>query len=440
MRISVAISFLALSFQTPVSARLWTRNDSCPSAIKAFVPQTNHCGELNGRRVDCEESPEPYFLTMASIHEALLHCPDIRSLDVDVSVRGCSEWPDRWNFPLDPNGGETYPVLRELKVRGYHFGNRGEATMMELFFPELRNDNDDSAQPHGMAGSAPPTSNLDLWASAMDWSKIEDFAIDADSVSEEVLEKLPPLLKSLRKLETTDLSLVKALRTNTLTHLTWIGPSEDGDLAKILDRQGFSLRHLEFRCDERSCLPFRTNFNITTLHEKAPNLVHLSINVPRNGTWPLESLQSLVLLPKLRYLEIYSNIQSPCQQQKPSKYASEFWDYLRKHGEDHCVGKDRYQIPLLDSDRAEDLFRSLKQANEGGQLLNMTLRVGDWASTSVHGYAYGDEWMMDRKLEISCSSTSNLDLGKLCELEDSLGHWPPESNCWGEADQLWWEL
>lgn len=157
----------------------------------------------------------------------------------------------------------------------------------------------------------------------MDWSKIEDLTIDTDTVTTEVLQKLPPLSKSLQKLETMSLSFLKALPDNILTHLTWIGPSTDADFTTVLDRQGFSLQHLEFRSDELDFVPFRTNFNITMLHEKAPNLLHLSLNFPHNGTWPLESLLTLALLPNLRSPEIYPEIQSPRQQQVLGEYSME---------------------------------------------------------------------------------------------------------------------
>ena len=108
------------------------------------------------------------------------------------------------------------------------------------------------------------------------------------------------------------------------------------------------------------------------------------------------------------------------------------------HGTDSCVGKDRYQLPLLDKNNVEDLFQSLMQANKGGKLQNMTLKLGDWASSRVRGYhPYSDVWMMDRKLKIFCSTSSNLDVMKLCHVEDSVGYWPPGSNCWGSEDYLW---
>ena len=121
MRVLVVISLLALSFQTPVSARLWTRNDPSPSEIKARVPY--YCDGSDARPVMCESMPEPYLLTMDSVHEALLHCPKTKLLDISVSVRGYDQFPDRWNFPFYPDRGGAYPALRELRVRGYHFGS-----------------------------------------------------------------------------------------------------------------------------------------------------------------------------------------------------------------------------------------------------------------------------------------------------------------------------
>jgi hypothetical protein len=378
---------------------------------------------------------------MRSVHEVLLRCPNITSLDVDVSRHGCSEWPDRWNFPFDHNGGEVYPALKKLKVNGYDFSNTEESTpkayFSALFSSENLDDAGDPAQLHDTTKSSQPKSNLDLWINAMDWSKIEELGI-GNAVGDDVLEKLPPLLKSLRKLQSTDISFIQRLPTNTLTQLSWFGPSEDGDLTKILERQGFSLRHLEFRCNEMDCLPFRTNFNISILPEKAPNLVHLAINIPRNDTWPLESLQTIARLPKLRSLEIFSNLQSQCQQEKPGDGNPEFRNYLKRHSYDHCIGEDRYQVPLLNGESAESLFESVRQAKVGEKLHNMTLKLGNWPGPwrrEIWRYYF----IHSRKMRVVCSESGDAEVANFCQIEDSLGYWPPESMCWGKVDSDRWD-
>jgi hypothetical protein len=445
LRLRAVILLFALISRTPVSAREWTRSDPCPLDIQAVIPGPGYFNKTSWTDILCKDSPKPDFCTMRSVHEVLSRCPNITSLDVDVSLHGHSRWPDRWNFPFDRNGGETYPALRRLKVNGYDFSNTKESTLEAYFstvFPtvfssENLDDAGDPAQLHDTTESPQPKSNLDLWINAMDWSKIEELGI-GDTVGDDVLEKLPPLLKSLRKLQSTDISFIQRLPTNTLTQLSWIGPSEEGDLTKILERQGFSLRHLEFRCNEMDCLPFLTNFNISILPEKAPNLVHLAINIPRNDTWPLESLQTIARLPKLRSLEIFSNFQSRCQHEKPDEEGPEFWSYLRKYGRDHCIGEDRYQVPLLNEDSAEGLFESVQQAKVGEKLHNMTLKLGNWPGPwreEVRQFSF----VYPRKMRVVCSESGDAEVANFCQIEDSLGYWPLESMCWGVFDSDWWD-
>jgi hypothetical protein len=440
-RLRAVILLFALMLQTSVSARRWTSSDPCPLNIQAVIPGPSAWDETSEIWNSCEDSPKKEFCTMASVHEVLARCPNVISLDVDVSRHGCSNWPDRWNFPFDHNGGETYPALKKLKLNGYDFSNTGETTPEALFSAMFSrgklDDAEDSTQLHEIAESSQPKSNLDLWINAMDWSKIEELGI-GNTVLDDVLEKLPPLLKSLRKLQSTDISFIQRLPANTLTQLSWFGPSEDGDLAKILERQGFSLRHLEFGCNEMDCLPFRTNFNISILPEKAPNLVHLAINIPRNNTWPVDALQTIARLPKLRSLEIFSNLQSHCQQEKPEEEHVEFRDYRKRHGSNHCIGEDRYQVPLLDGNSAEGLFELVQQAKVGEKLHNMTLKLGNWPGPwrkEIWGYY----WINSRKIKIVCSESGDAEVAKFCQVEDSLGYWPPDLMCWGEEDFEWWD-
>ncbi len=129
----------------------------------------------------------------------------------------------------------------------------------------------------------------------MDWTAIEELSMDWCREAGEVNEKVLPHLHSLRKLESTRLSFIKALPNNTLTHLTWIGPHEQGDLVSILEHQGRTLEELELRSDEINYSLMRNKFDLSIIPEMAPNLTRLSINIPRNGSWPLDSLQKISL-------------------------------------------------------------------------------------------------------------------------------------------------
>lgn len=195
---------------------------------------------------------------------------------------------------------------------------------------------------------------------AMDWPQIEELAIDNCGTADEIVEKLPPRLRSLPQLESADTSLIEAMPDNTLTNLTWIGRHKAGDLESILQRPGATLQGLEFKCNELSCPSMHNSFDVSILPQLAPKLKHVSINIPCNSTWPLEALQVLALLPQLRSLEIYSQLQSECQQQKPEEQSREMWDYMKEHGEDYYTDSKRLQKPILDEDTAEELHLQLK--------------------------------------------------------------------------------
>jgi hypothetical protein len=73
-------------------------------------------------------------------------------------------------------------------------------------------------------------SNLALWMDAIDWSGIEQLAISGPRpVTDEVLQKVPGALSSLRSLETTNTSFIVALPVNTLETLKVVGGLTPGD-------------------------------------------------------------------------------------------------------------------------------------------------------------------------------------------------------------------
>jgi hypothetical protein len=119
MRLDAILS--VISALAPLAlARPWELSHGCPSTIKTTV-SSDPCsyGEDSYR---CTK--EPQFSTMDIVHRALSNCPNITELDLRVTGLGCSEWPDRYNFPFQPAGGEKYPRLESLKLEGYQFGRR----------------------------------------------------------------------------------------------------------------------------------------------------------------------------------------------------------------------------------------------------------------------------------------------------------------------------
>jgi hypothetical protein len=284
------------------------------------------------------------------------------------------------------------------------------------------------AQVYGYPPLPPEMSNLDRWLAAMDWSEIEELSFERCRNSDEIAEKLPSRLHSLHKLESTDISFVEGLPNNTLTNLTWVGRHKDSDLNSILARQGATLQSLELRCHEMYCPYMRNKLNVSILPQLAPKLQRLSMNIPRNGTWPVQDLQILASLPRIRSLEIYSQLQSHCQKQRPH-YSIHMADYMDKHGEDYCTGKERLQEPLLDESSTEALFAHMKTANAGGELQSVTFKVGDW-SPSWDGPLYKPPWMQLRRAEVICTETNMAKYGKSCQMEVAEGYWPPATKQW----------
>jgi hypothetical protein len=142
---------------------------------------------------------------MVSIHDALSHCPNITSLDLRIQLSGCTEFPDRWNFPFSYDGEDTYPKLEKLRLEGYDFSivedNRPPSQM-----PLQSYNNADAwtsgsvewlrkgylkpgllAQVDSYPPLPPARSNLDLWLAAMDWSEISGWLLMAVGIPMKLL-------------------------------------------------------------------------------------------------------------------------------------------------------------------------------------------------------------------------------------------------------------
>lgn len=273
---------------------------------------------------------------------------------------------------------------------------------------------------------APIKSNLGLWLSAMDWSGIEELMISR--ITDEILGKVPSRLASLKRLETTNRTFIEALPNNTLTHLTWVGKSEPDDLRHVLERQGASLQNLHFRLPERGFGPFLPDFNISMLPTMAPNLVHVSLNVPRNHTWPLDTLSIISSLPHLRTADIYMNLQSECAQQRP--YLWELRREERRNWQETCSGDAQYHQPKLDIQAADDMFLHMRTFKKGVELRNVTFYTGDW-TRGWDGALYDPDWFDGRRDMAHCSRDSNLQVG-WC---DKFKSWDPDR--WDEDEDDW---
>ncbi|KAH7406490.1 hypothetical protein DE146DRAFT_675889 [Phaeosphaeria sp. MPI-PUGE-AT-0046c] len=227
-------------------------------------------------------------------------------------------------------------------------------------------------------------------------------------ITDDILQKVPPRLKSLTRLETTNLSFVEAFPENTLTHLTWIGESSPSDLPHILERQGASLQNLHFRLPERTTGSFLPDFNISMLPTMAPNLSHISLNVPRNGTWPLDTLRIISSLPELCTADIYMNLQSECAQER-SPYREMGYEEW-KTWQEGCSGEEQYQEPAMSKEGALEMFEHMREVKSGVELRNVSFYVGDW-TRPYDEQLYDPDWFEGRAEKVACSVVNDGDDG-----------------------------
>lgn len=375
--------------------------NACPTAIRQTVPS----------------QPGAEFPTMESIHAAMLTCPSIETLQVRVAAMGCTEEPDRYNFPFNPRGNERYASApRVLSLDGYDtdatawdifvdkpfwlpwyerlgfWVERGRAVRWLLYrlLPEERR----------------LKTNLDMWLDAMDFSQIHTLHLNYTRgtyvLTDQVIQKLVPRLTGLESLvvhEHIAERFILALPKDSLKHLSWQNPQHGRDLCEkndeceslrsplesILQQHGSSLESLEYHTQETPALAAPA-LSIQELHHLAtlaPNLQSLTIDLTRevNGTesvlhWPWEKLKMLAAgLPELTELTIYFELASDCQRQTMDPWTDEAY---RCDGQ--CIEPDRYARPLLGKTSGAEIVRFLLQHKAGKKLERVAFRAGDWAA------------------------------------------------------------
>jgi hypothetical protein len=390
MRIPTFLSLLSL-LTTFTSVRSWVIGDDCPTEIKHSI---------HGYSV-FEPGPtnDDDFNSLDDIYAALTSCPNITKLDLRISYYHMKR-PDVPGFPFHPLGGEKFANLTSIRLDGYEFYTDKEPWWKESLGPAAQKIVQSTQE---LLNLAPKKTHLDLWMDAMDWSRVEEFAVtDSDweyeGITDEVISKLAPRLTSLRSLETRNLPFIAALPNNVLTHLKYLsGTHTTDDLSAILAAQGGSLEKLEFYHSEHQVvrsLPQALDFSV--LPAKTRNLKHLTINIPRNGTWPLENFSIIASLPHLQSLDMYMDIQSLCAQQRSP------YDYNPQPEMESCQGEDKFKLPYVDKQAAEEIFAHLKKEKKGVKLENVTFHVGDWIEWERGWSCTGKEWFEDRRAKVVC--------------------------------------
>lgn len=454
----------------------WTPGVPCPRAIEIY--RWNDYDRCLGRS-------DPWhcrFDDLNDAHLALKYCSGVEELGVYVKGRGRlarfqaegvgdyvrevvgsyrggtlrqyveKAWRVWWGveqraLPLRRNGKDRYPALRRLRLDGYVFGGplveAGEEPREEVvqFMKEEDFDGEEwekhvrslrlgreKEQGERLALAESTKTNLELWLQAMDWSKLEELSINWEENPEaDVLRELPKRLTGLKALEITSVAFIQGLRNNSLTHLKWVGPTRHGELATILAHQGHSLQSLEYRCEELDCPTFPSHFNIPSLTTLAPNLQHLSINLPRsNAHWPWDTLANLSRLPHLHTLTLYFRMQSACNAreallaQTPGTarllYAAgplPASDWRPALPRTPCSGPSRYQNPYLNHTAAASMFSFLRRHKRGAELTDVTFLAGDFNPEFLH--EHWEEHMAERRARVTCGV---VDRAEVCRAEN----------------------
>lgn len=433
-------------------ASAWQPNHKCPESLEVTVPNNEEYlseGERYHSIWDQFDNVAKGIATMHDVHTVLEFCPNIKSLNVHPEYSGCEGVPDRWNIPWSLDGTDEIPALESITLQNYDFDQVEWDSIVppKEFVAPTENDTTGSwlapwkvwfhlgrAEKWFDARNLPKEqrekTNLELWLDQMDWTKLKSLTIleGYDTPQGEAFyERLPNMVPALESLavegpwwdeedipghtieygtrSTTDVrrarDFILAFPENSLKSLSWrkSGLYNGSDFLDILERFGQGLTSLEWRDVERedSRRPVFTPAQLREIGTYTPNLESLTIDINRDGNWPLEELSAVAeSFPKLKNLTVYLEIASQCYRDQDNSYRG---SYCRVKD---CWGWDQFQRPLLDEEDATTLFNLLRDKKVGDELTSATFRAGDWESTGL------DMWDVDtflhmRKAFVDCS-------------------------------------
>ncbi|KAM0330216.1 hypothetical protein ACHAQA_004390 [Verticillium albo-atrum] len=274
----------------------------------------------------------------------------------------------------------------------------------------------------GLSDGDKAKTNLDLWLDAMDFSNVQTLTLRSGSKNETddtFYRRLPASLPSLRSLSIDGTwrarccdhlymkyagppparEFILALPPASLDNLTWTngGSTDSAVFDKVLEHHGPSLKHLEWHSEElafwnRSTL---TADQLLDLAGWAPNLQSLTVDLDRNGIWPVEELHALAGMPKLTDLTVYFKMSSDC-------------GWMMDVGDpedDHCAkGLNRFSRPLLNSTTATEMYDLIQGIRDGGDMPKIVFKSGDWSPPQVSGWSYSRKWFAGKQAIIECSN------------------------------------
>jgi hypothetical protein len=441
----IALFFLILSLlPSQYLAAQWKSGDACPRSIRTTVPDGP---DYTVYREKPPSDRPPELTTMKSVHEALLQCPNLTSLDLRVTLLGCSEWPDRWNFPFALSGGQIYPSLEEIRLEGYAFDEREWEKLEVKNAPEYGMSWPEKVLHWWQSGKMQKylgyrnlekeqreKTNLALWADAMDWGSVEVLGLRECRGQHLFLESMASRLRSLKSLEIWDrwsgsnntMNFIQSLEPNSLTNLTWREGWTSDVLPTVLQHHGISIQNLEIRTGERSS-GMNPSFNASQLHHLvhfAPNLQHLSINVHRNGSWPYDVFEMIADMRRLKSVDMWFDILSDCSREKPERYSQMYdeWELAQENSTFKCEGENLYQRPFVDEQSALEMFKFMRERNTSGELKEVIFWVGDW-SREWDGPLYLGSFLDRRRAQVVCTLEGKSEGEAWCVVEEGKWYW-----------------
>jgi hypothetical protein len=214
------------------------------------------------------------------------------------------------------------------------------------------------------------------------------------------------------------------LQNNTLTHITWKADlTFDWDIAAILDHQRDSLQSLESRCPEIDCELIRSldSFDFSMLPDRTRRLTHLSVNIARDGTWSLETLEEVAAISTLRSADLWMKIHSYCSKEYEAYGESSPWF---EFDPDSCKGRDQFQQPSLNDTSALTLFEHMR-SKEGAELKEVTFWVGDWTRPwdGPWFYYFNPRWVEGRRAKVVCRADVGVEMEDWCVIEEGKEYW-----------------
>ncbi|KAH6721699.1 hypothetical protein BKA61DRAFT_666448 [Leptodontidium sp. MPI-SDFR-AT-0119] len=317
---------------------------------------------------------------MDLIHQALLTCPNIRELDLQVWRSGCYQQSDRsfaFNFE---KYNTTIPPLEILKIGGYRFDYPANGiwrwplrkykkvllwpwTKLPAFMIKL------AGRPliHNAGGfmyeeiPSPRLedlnrTNLDVWLEYMDWSNLH--TLEIDSPDEQTLRNLRgdklhnlktfSVRGGCRSCSTSDKSILEFLATLSPLESLALVERKTASLDAVLDviaKHHSTLKSLEFShfrdtfsktaydtaysgCGqkEHGNNTFLNSTQLTRLFSTCPNLQSLGIEIQTSAEWNYDVFDMLASFPILNSLTL-----SFVSGERPSSHAEFGYNAQRQH-------------------------------------------------------------------------------------------------------------